>query len=139
MKPRRRGFGDVPEVKDAFMGRIGAIVSAFSLSVSLGTPASAQSQSVLEFLAGSDLVSLSNQDQFAAQSYVTGVVDAALAAGTIGLGASTGHARTCLPEHTTQAELYGIVITYITNNAASRAFPAAADVGLALNQAYPCE
>jgi hypothetical protein len=120
------------------MLRIGAVALMLWLVLYADAPAWAQSQTVLEFLNGSDLVNLSNQDQFAAQSYVTGVVDSSLASGVMGLGASTGSAKTCLPEHTTQAQLYGVVITYIDNHTESQQFPAAADVGIALGESYPC-
>jgi hypothetical protein len=120
------------------MRKVGAIGIGLLLLSAAALPALAQSQNVLELLDGSELLSLGAQDQFAAQSYVTGVVDSSLAAGTMGIGTNQGHATTCLPEHATQAELYSVVVQYVTKHTDAQQFPAAADVGLALGQAYPC-
>jgi hypothetical protein len=119
------------------MLRAGAIASGL-LFLSSTPLALAQSQTALEFLNGSDLLNLSNQDQFAAQSYVTGVVDSSLAAGMMGIGASYGHATICLPAHATQAGLYSVVIQYLTNHNDAQQLPAAAAVAIALRQTYPC-
>jgi hypothetical protein len=100
-------------------------------------PAFAQTP-VLEFVDGTDLAALNNQNEFAAQSYIIGVVDAALAVGTIAIGAQGGGAKTCLPAHATQAQVYGVVMQYLTNHPETLPYPAAGIVGMALYQAYPC-
>jgi len=122
--------------EDASMKRFAAIVLS---AVLLGVwPALAQTPTVLEFVDGNDLSSLNNQNQFAAQSYIIGVVDAALAAGSIAIGARGSGAKTCLPVHATQAQVYGVVMQYIANQPDSLQYPAAGVVGMALYQAYPC-
>jgi hypothetical protein len=129
---------DLTQCKKAVGPRLHAIGLGLFLAAAAAPIATAQTPTVLEFLNGGDLLNLSNQDQFAAQSYVTGVVDASLAAGTMGIGANPGAAKICLPGHATQADLYGTVIQYITNHTDAQQFPAAADVGIALGQVYPC-
>lgn len=117
------------------MGRFAAIALG---AVLVSAPAFAQTSTVLEFLDGNDLSSLNNQNQFAAQSYIIGVVDAALGAGTIAIGPQGGGAKTCLPEHATQAQVYGVVMQYLADHPDSLPYPAAGIVGMALYQAYPC-